>query len=55
MCHPGYVDASLGRVRTRLRNSRERELELLTSPETMALIDREGIELITYGDLTHPL
>src|SRR5271169_2835333 len=32
VCHPGYNDAELAKVRTRLRQSRARELELLTSP-----------------------
>jgi chitin disaccharide deacetylase len=30
-CHPGYNDANLATVRTRLRESRVRELEVLTS------------------------
>lgn len=51
VCHPGYNDADLDKVRTRLRVSRVHELELLTSPETKHLIDSLGIELITYNDL----
>lgn len=51
VCHPGYNDADLDKVRTRLRGSRVHELELLTSPETRRLIDTLGIELITYNDL----
>ena len=31
VCHPGYNDADLGQVRTRLRQSRVQEMELLTS------------------------
>jgi predicted glycoside hydrolase/deacetylase ChbG (UPF0249 family) len=38
-------------VRTRLRRSREQELRLLTSPETKELLQRQGIELISYGEL----
>ncbi len=51
VCHPGYNDADLDKVRTRLRDSRTQELELLTSPETKRLIESLGIELITYNEL----
>ena len=51
VCHPGYNDADLDRVRTRLRASRVHELELLTSPDTRRLIESLGIELITYNEL----
>jgi hopanoid biosynthesis associated protein HpnK len=51
VCHPGYNDAELQRVRTRLRASREKELEILTSAETRELLAEEGIELISYRDL----
>ena len=51
VCHPGYNDAELGRIRTRLRASREVELRLLTSPESRELLARSGIQLISYRDL----
>ncbi len=51
VCHPGYNDADLDRVRTRLRQSRETELGVLTSAEVRDPLDRLGIELITYRDL----
>jgi len=51
VCHPGYNDAELQRVRTRLKASREKELQVLTSPETRELLAGEGIELISYRDL----
>lgn len=51
VCHPGYNDADLGKVRTRLRDSRDKELSILASPETRSLIDSLGIELITYNEL----
>jgi predicted glycoside hydrolase/deacetylase ChbG (UPF0249 family) len=38
-------------VQTRLRQSRERELHLLTSPEAKELLKREAIELISYREL----
>ncbi|MGZ4815889.1 MAG: ChbG/HpnK family deacetylase, partial [Terriglobales bacterium] len=31
VCHPGYIDEQLGAIRTRLRESREKELQVLTS------------------------
>jgi len=51
VCHPGYNDADLAKIRTRLRDSRDKELSILTSPETRSLIDSLGIELITYNEL----
>ncbi len=51
VCHPGYNDAALDRVHTRLRKSREQELLLLTSPEAKELLQRRGIELISYHEL----
>ncbi len=51
VCHPGYNDADLDNVRTRLRGSREQELSLLTSPEAKDLLLRRGVELISYHEL----
>src|SRR3989454_9324188 len=51
VCHPGYNDADLLGVRTRLRDSRERELRILTSGSSRDLIARCGVELISYRDL----
>jgi hopanoid biosynthesis associated protein HpnK len=51
VCHPGYNDAELDGVRTRLRESREQELWVLKSPETRDLLAHSGIELISYRDL----
>jgi chitin disaccharide deacetylase len=48
--HPGYNDADLDRVKTRLRHSREKELAILTSPEVKELLQREQIELISYRE-----
>lgn len=44
--HPGYNDADLARVRTRLRDSRDLEREALS-----ALQDFPGIELISFAAL----
>jgi len=51
VCHPGYDDEELGRVRTRLRASRAKELEVLTSEGARAAIAVRGIELISYAAL----
>ena len=49
--HPGYNDAALASVHTRLRESRETELRLLTSPGTRELLNQNGIQLVSYRDL----
>jgi len=49
--HPGYNDADLDRVATRLRQSREIELQLLTSASFRERLARSGIELISYRNL----
>jgi chitin disaccharide deacetylase len=51
VCHPGYNDAELANTKTRLRESRAQELELLTSPDAREALQRRGIELITYREL----
>jgi predicted glycoside hydrolase/deacetylase ChbG (UPF0249 family) len=51
VCHPGYNDADLDQVQTRLRGSREQELQLLTSPEAREILRRRDIELISYHEL----
>ena len=49
--HPGYNDAELSGVNTRLRESRVRELQLLTLEPVKELLKREQIELISYRAL----
>jgi hopanoid biosynthesis associated protein HpnK len=51
VCHPGYNDADLRKARTRLRDSREIELRVLTLPAAREVLAQEGIELISYRDL----
>jgi len=51
VCHPGYNDADLQAARTRLRESRETELRVLTLPSARATLSQLGIELISYADL----
>jgi predicted glycoside hydrolase/deacetylase ChbG (UPF0249 family) len=50
-CHPGYNDADLGQVRTRLRQSRDREREILTSPAAREVLAQHQIQLINYWEL----
>jgi predicted glycoside hydrolase/deacetylase ChbG (UPF0249 family) len=47
-CHPGYVDAALGEVRTRLRQSREIERRALQEVVPGAV----GFSLIHFGQLS---
>jgi predicted glycoside hydrolase/deacetylase ChbG (UPF0249 family) len=51
VCHPGYNDAELGSIRTRLRESRAVELRLLTSPEAREILNRSGVKLISYREV----
>lgn len=51
VCHPGYVDAQLQNLRTRLRESRAEELRLLTAAATAGLLAQNQVELISYRDL----
>jgi hopanoid biosynthesis associated protein HpnK len=51
VCHPGYNDAELGTIRTRLRESRAEELRLLTSPAAREILTRSGVQLISYREL----
>jgi len=54
VCHPGYNDEDLQKARTRLRASREIELNVLTGASARDLLEREGIQLISYHELVHP-
>jgi hopanoid biosynthesis associated protein HpnK len=51
MCHPGYADAELEKSATRLRKSRQAELEILTDNEIRKSIAALGIRLINYGEI----
>jgi hopanoid biosynthesis associated protein HpnK len=52
VCHPGYNDADLRGIRTRLRESREQELRILTSSFARDLLTANGIEMISFRELT---
>jgi predicted glycoside hydrolase/deacetylase ChbG (UPF0249 family) len=51
MCHPGCLGAELRAAHTRLKESRERELGALTSPEVKQAIQQGGIRLVNYRSL----
>lgn len=51
VCHPGYADADLRAAGTRLVESRQVELEALTSEETKKALSDRKVQLISYGDL----
>lgn len=51
VCHPGYNDADLRGIRTRLRESREQELRILTSSFTRDLLAANGIEIVSFREL----
>jgi len=46
MTHPGYPDAALDQVRTRLRRQRTNEVALLTDPSTLELVNGAGLSLV---------
>lgn len=51
MCHPGICGDELRATHTRLQESRQRELEALTSPEVRAALPEAGVQLASYRDL----
>lgn len=48
MCHPGYFDDELHASPTRLQESRQTELQILTDPSIRKLVATRGIRLISY-------
>jgi chitin disaccharide deacetylase len=54
MCHPGFATAELNAATTRLKESRARELEALTSPRVRAFLDEEQITVANYRVLCGP-
>jgi chitin disaccharide deacetylase len=51
VCHPGYADADLRAVRTRLVESRERERSLLTSVQLREFLEKQKIRVVSYRGL----
>jgi predicted glycoside hydrolase/deacetylase ChbG (UPF0249 family) len=52
MTHPGYCTEELQAARTRLKQSRQTELAVLTAPQTRTAIAQYQIRLTNYRDLT---
>lgn len=51
MCHPGYADAALIGVGTRLVAERQREFDAVSAAEIKSLAAELGIELVSFRDL----
>ena len=51
MCHPGFCTQELRSTRTRLKESRQRELDALTSQQVRVAVEQAGIVLSRYRDL----
>lgn len=51
VCHPGHNDADLRAIGTRLQESREQELRILTSSLTRDLLAANGIETVSFREL----
>lgn len=51
MCHPGFCTDELRAAATRLKDSRRRELDALTSPEARAALRNSSVTLTCYRDL----
>jgi predicted glycoside hydrolase/deacetylase ChbG (UPF0249 family) len=53
MVHPGRCGDALRQARTRLKESREHELEALLAPEVRSALKRHSIELVDYKQIGH--
>ena len=51
MCHPGYADDDLKKSPTRLQQSRQSELAILTDQEVRKTVAELGIRLINYEQI----
>lgn len=51
LCHPGLLTDELAEARTRLKESRVRELEALESPRVRSAIQTAGVQLVSYRNL----
>ena len=52
VCHPGYNDSDLQSAKTRLRESREVELRVLTLSVARGILEQQQVQLISYRDLS---
>jgi len=50
VCHPGYNDADLRAIRTRLLDSREEERRLLTSADLRKFLEEQKFRIISYRE-----
>lgn len=51
MCHPGYCTNELRSMRTRLKDSREIELQALLDKDVRRAIEESGVELVPFSRL----
>jgi predicted glycoside hydrolase/deacetylase ChbG (UPF0249 family) len=51
MCHPGFCTQELQAARTRLKESRRRELDALTSAEVRNAIEESNVTLVRYPEI----
>jgi predicted glycoside hydrolase/deacetylase ChbG (UPF0249 family) len=51
MTHPGICTDELRGMHTRLKESRQKELEALTSAEVKPALVEAGVELVRFRDL----
>jgi predicted glycoside hydrolase/deacetylase ChbG (UPF0249 family) len=51
MCHPGRCTDELRKTRTRLKESREEELNALNAPQVLEAIQQARVQLVGYRDL----
>lgn len=51
MCHPGYCTEELRAEKTRLKESRQKELEALLAPEVQQALKAADCRLVSYRDL----
>jgi predicted glycoside hydrolase/deacetylase ChbG (UPF0249 family) len=52
MCHPGLCTAELRAAPTRLKESREAELNALRSPDVRRALNDTGVQLVNYAQLS---
>ena len=52
MCHPGFCGESLRAAKTRLKESRQSELEALISPQVRSAVAEANVAVVTYRDLS---
>jgi predicted glycoside hydrolase/deacetylase ChbG (UPF0249 family) len=52
MCHPGYCRDELQAADTRLKESRQRELEALCSPDVKSAIRESGVIMRSYATVS---